>query len=64
MVGLHRVPDLNQDTQANIKSYHGVLKRWFSLESKGLKGRHIDWLMWRLTIIVARHYMHQAKMKR
>jgi len=42
MVGLHRVPHLNQDTQVSIKSYHGVLKHWFSLEAKGLKGCRID----------------------
>ncbi len=64
MVGLCWVPHLNQDTQASIKSYHGVLKCWFSLETKGLKGHRINWLVWRLTTIVARHYMHQVEMKR
>jgi len=60
MVGLHWVPHLNQSTQASIKSYHNALKHWFSLETKGLKGRHIDWLMWRLTMTVAWHYMDQV----
>ncbi len=64
MVGLCRVPHLDQDTQANIKSYLGVLKRWFFLETKGLKGCCINWLVWRLTTIVPWHYMHQAEMKR
>ncbi len=36
MVGLQRVPHLNQDTHASIESYHWALKRWFSLETKGL----------------------------
>jgi len=38
MVGLQRVPHSNQDTQASIESNHGALKRWFSLEIKGLQG--------------------------
>jgi len=64
MVGFRRVPRLNQDTQASIEFYHGALKRWFSLETKGLRGCHIDWLVWRLTTTMAQHYMHQAKMMR
>jgi hypothetical protein len=36
MVGLQRVPHLNQDTQASIEFYNGALKRWFFLETKGL----------------------------
>jgi hypothetical protein len=31
---------------------------------KGLQGQQIDWLMWRLTKRVARHYMHMAEMKK
>jgi hypothetical protein len=58
------MPHSNQDTQASIESYHGALKRWFSLETKGLRGRRIDWLMWRLMTIVARYYMHTAEMKK
>jgi hypothetical protein len=54
----------NQKTQVSIESYHEVLKCWFSLETKGLKGCRINWLMWRLTMTVAQHYMHQVKMKR
>jgi hypothetical protein len=45
MVGLRQVPHSNQDTQASIESYHGALKCWFSLETKGLRGRRIDWLV-------------------
>jgi hypothetical protein len=64
MVGLRRVPYSNQDTQTSIESYHEALKRWFSLETKGLQGRRIDWLVWRLTTMVVRHYMHTAEMKK
>jgi hypothetical protein len=64
MVGFRRVPHSNQDTQASIKSYHRALKCWFSFKTKGLKRHHIEWLVWRLTTTMARHYMHQAKMKR
>jgi hypothetical protein len=42
MVGLCWVPHLNQNTQANIESYHEVLKRWFFLETRGLRGHCID----------------------
>jgi hypothetical protein len=42
MIGLQHVPHANQDTQANIESYHGALKCSFSLETKGLRGRQID----------------------
>jgi hypothetical protein len=45
MVGLQQVLHSNQDTQALIKSYHGALKQWFSLETKRLKGRHLEWSM-------------------
>jgi hypothetical protein len=53
-----------QDTQASIESYHGDLKHWFSFETKGLKRCHIDWLVWRLTITIAQHYMHTIEMKK
>jgi hypothetical protein len=46
MVGVRRVPHSNQDTQTNIESYHGALKRWFVLDTKGLRGHRIDWLVW------------------
>jgi hypothetical protein len=42
MVGVRRMPHFKQDTQASIESYHGVLKRWLALNTKGLKGRRID----------------------
>jgi hypothetical protein len=58
MVRLCQVPHSNQDTQANIEFYHGALKCWFSFETKGLRGCHVDWLLWGLTTIVAQHYMH------
>jgi hypothetical protein len=64
MVGLRQVPHSNQDTQALIESYHGALKHWFSLETKGFRGQQIDWLVWRFTTTIARHYMHTAKMKK
>ncbi len=41
-----------------------ALKWWFSFETKGLKGCHIAWLVWRLTMTMAWHYMHQVDMKR
>jgi hypothetical protein len=53
----------NQDTQALVESYHGALKHWSSLEIKGLGGRWIDWLVWRLTKMVVRRYMYMAEMK-
>jgi hypothetical protein len=46
MVGVQRVPHSNQNTQGNIESYHGALKRWLALDTKGLRGRRIDWLVW------------------
>ncbi len=64
MVGLQRVPHSNQDTQTSIEFYHGALKCWFSLETKGFRGQQIDWLLWRLTTTVARHYMHTVEMKK
>jgi hypothetical protein len=38
MIGLQRVPHSKQDTQMSIEFYHGDLKHWFSLETKGFKG--------------------------
>jgi hypothetical protein len=64
MVGVRRVPHSNQDTQASIESYHGALKCWLALDTKDLKGRRIDSLVWRLTITIARHYMHTLEMKK
>jgi len=40
--GVQIVPHSNQDTWTNIESYHGVLKHWFALDTKALKGRKID----------------------
>jgi len=64
MVGLQQVLHSNQDTEALIESYHGALNRWFAIETKRLKGQHIDWLVWQLTTIVAWHYMHTFEMKK
>jgi hypothetical protein len=58
------MPHSNQNTQANIECYHKALKCWFSLKTKGLRGHRIDWLMWRLTMTMARHYMHQVDMNK
>jgi len=46
MVGVRRVPHSNQNTQGNIESNHGALKRWLALDTKGFKGCRIDWLVW------------------
>ncbi len=64
MVGFRQVPHSNQDTQASIESYHGALKHWFSLETKGLQSWWIDWLVWKLTTTIAKHYMHTTEMKK
>jgi len=37
MVGVRRVLHSNQDTQTSIESYHGALKCWFTLDTKGLE---------------------------
>jgi len=58
------MPHLNQNTKTSSESYHGALKHWFSLETKGFQGRQIDWLMWRLVTMVAKHYMHTIEMKK
>jgi hypothetical protein len=64
MAGVQSVPHSNQDTQMNIESYHGALKRSFALDMKGLKGRRIEWLVWQLTTTIACHYMHTLEMKK
>ncbi len=64
MVGVQRVPHSNQDTKVNIESYHGALKYWFTFDTKGLRGRRIDWLVWQLTTTIACHYMHTLEMKK
>ena len=57
-VGIQRVPHSNMDTQSSIEFYHGALKRWLSTEVRGLQGRRVDWLVWRLCTSVSNHYMH------
>ncbi len=64
MVGVRRVPHSNQDTQASIESYHGALKRRLVLDTKGLRGCRLDWLVWQLITTIARHYMHTLEMKK
>jgi len=64
MAGVRRVPHSNQDTKANIESYHGALKRWLALDTKGLRGCRIDLLVWRLTTTITHHYMHTLEMKK
>ncbi len=58
------MPHSNQDTQMSIELYHGVLKCWLALDTNGLRGHKIDWLVWQLTITIARHYMHTLEMKK
>jgi hypothetical protein len=58
------MPHSNQNTQANIESYHGALKRWLVLDTKGLRGHRIDWLVWQLTTKITHHYMHTLEMKK
>jgi hypothetical protein len=64
MVGVRKVPHSNQNTQASIESYHGALKHWLGLDTKGLGGHRIGWLVWRLTTTIACHYMHTLEMKK
>ncbi len=47
-----------QPRHPNIESYHGALKHWLVLDTKGLRGCRIDWLVWRLTTTIAHHCMH------
>ena len=51
------------DTQSSIESYHGALKRWLSTDVRGLQGRRVDWLVWRLCTPVSNHYMHLMERK-
>ncbi len=67
-----RFVDGGASTSAKFKPRHTSInwvlpwgmKHLFFLETKGLQGRWIDWLVWRFTTMVARHYMHIAKMKK
>ncbi len=42
----------------HFKSYHGALKIWLIINTHGLWGRNVDWLMWWLTNLFAIHYMY------
>jgi hypothetical protein len=64
MVGVQQMPHSNQDTQTNIESYQCVLKCWFILDTKSFRRHRIDWLVWRLTTIIAHHCMHTLEMKK
>jgi hypothetical protein len=52
MVGFQQLLHSNQNTQASIESYDAALKHWFSLETKGLEGRCINWLILKLTTTI------------
>ncbi len=58
------MPHSNQQTQTTIESYHGALKGWFILNTKGFKRHKIDWLVWWLTTTIVCHYMHTLEMKK
>jgi len=58
------MPHSNPNTQVNIESYHSALKCWFALDTKGLGGHMIDWLVWQLTTTVTCQYMHTLEMKK
>ena len=58
LVGHRRNPHSNQDTQASIESYHAALKRWMKIDNHQLRGRRLDFLVWRLTFPVVTHYMY------
>ena len=62
-VGIRRVPHSNMDTQSSIESYRGALKRCLSTDMRGLQGRRVDWLVWRLCTPVSNHYMHLMEKK-
>jgi hypothetical protein len=64
MVGVRRVRQSNQNTQAIIESYHNALKRWHAFDTKGFTRRRIDWLVWWLTTTIAHHYKHTLKLKK
>ncbi len=64
VMGLQQLFRPNQDTQASIESFYGVLKHWFSLDIKGLRGCWVNWLVWRLTTTIAHHYMHTMEMRK
>ena len=57
-MGHRRNPHSNQDRQASIESYYAVLKRWMKINNHELRGRRMDFLMWRLTTHVVTHYMY------
>lgn len=51
------------DSMKHYKPYHGALKIWLILNTHGLWGRKVDWLMWWLTNLVAIHYMYMQYKK-
>ena len=58
LVGCRQNPHSNQDNQTNIESYHATLKQWIKIDNHQLRGRRLDFLVWRLTIHVVTHYMY------
>ncbi len=63
MVGFCQVPHSNQDTQANIESYHGALKHWFSCDIKGFKGRGGSLRLWHNTTCTEQRWKNVMKNK-
>ena len=61
-VGHRRNLHSNQDTQAS-ESYHATLKRWMKIYSHQLRGRRLNFLVWRLTSLVVSHYMYNYRRK-
>ena len=47
----------------NIKSYHGVLKRWLTKFTENASGRRLNWLVWHLTKSVVFHDMYIEELK-
>jgi hypothetical protein len=64
MVGVRQLPHANQDTQANIEAYHGIVKWWLKHDTTGTKVRKVDWMVWRLTNPMSTHYFHVQEAKR
>ncbi len=61
--GFQWVPHSNQNANSNwILPWN--IETLVLLETKGLRGWWVDWLVWSLTTIIARHYMHMAEMKK
>ena len=51
------------DTESSIESYHGALKRWLNTYVRVLRGRRVDWLLWRLSNSVSNHNIYLMERK-